>query len=177
MPERPSGERSRTSPRQRVFVSGKHGIRHPSGNYARAFLGLVRAGKALERTLDADLRAGHGIGLHGYEVLLHLAAFSPQGGLPMTQLARQAPLSQSRVSRLVAQLDAEGLVRRVTDERDSRVVVVSLTDAGLDRLRRAQDTHHRGLTEHLFARLTPDEIAELARLTGKVLDGDRLAPD
>jgi DNA-binding MarR family transcriptional regulator len=156
-----------------VFLSAQHGVRYPSGVYAQAFLGLLRAGEALERALDADLRAKHGLSLRGYEVLLHLAAFSTDGRrLAMTQLARQAPLSQSRVSRLIAGLEAQGLVRRTGDERDSRAVVVVLTDTGLDMLRRAQDTHHRELTERLFARLTEAEIAELARLTGKLLDGD-----
>jgi DNA-binding MarR family transcriptional regulator len=156
-----------------VFLSTEHGVRYPSGVYAHAFLGLLRAGEALERALDADLRARHGLSLRGYEVLLHLAAFSTDGRrLAMTQLARQAPLSQSQVSRLVAGLQAQGLVRRIGDERDSRAVVVVLTDTGLDRLRRAQDTHHRGLTQGLFVRLTEAEIAELARLTGKLLDGD-----
>lgn len=176
VPEPLSADRPRAPRRQPVFLSTEQGVRYPSAIYARAFLGLVRAGKALERALDADLRAGHGISLHGYEVLLHLAAFAPDGRLPMTRLTRQAPLSQSRVSRLVARLEADGLVRRDAEERDSRVVVVTLTDAGLDLLRRAQDTHHRGLTEGLFARLTAREIADLARLTSKLLDGDGGVP-
>jgi len=54
-------------------------------------------------------------------------------------------------------------------------VVVVLTDTGLDMLRRAQDTHHRELTQRLFARLTEAEIAEPARLTGKLFAGDGTA--
>jgi DNA-binding MarR family transcriptional regulator len=172
LPQKWSGEASG----EPVFLSTQDGVRYPSGIYARAFLGLLRAGEALARTLDADLRTRHDLTLRGYEVLLHLAAFSPDGRrLAMTQLARQAPLSQSRMSRLVAALEAQGLVRRIAAERDSRAVVVVLTDTGLDMLRRAQDTHHRELTERLFARLTEAEIAELARLTGKLLAGDGTA--
>lgn len=152
-----------------VFVSLRSGVRFPSETYARAFLGLIRAGEELERRLDEDLRRAHGIGLRGYEILLHLAAFSSDGQLPMTTLTRQAPLSQSRVSRLVAELEARGLVRRSGDERDSRAVLVSLTDEGLELLRRAQETHHRGLTEGLFSRLSHEELAELGRLTAKLL--------
>ncbi len=156
-----------------MFLTSRSGIRFPAPTYAQAFLGLVRAGQLLERHLDADLRRAHGIGLHGFEILLHLGAFAGGGGrLPMTQLTRQAPLSQSRVSRLVAELEQRGLVRRSTDERDSRVVVVAITETGLNTLRQAQDTHHRGLRERLFERLDADEIQQLARLTAKLLADD-----
>ena len=159
-------------PEEPVFVSLPSGIAHPSETYARAFLGLVRAGEELERRLDADLRRAHGIGLRAYEVLLHLAAFAPDRQLPMTTLTRQAPLSQSRVSRLVSDLEARGLVRRTGDARDSRAVVVSLTDEGMRVLRRAQETHHRGLERRLFSRLSRDELVRLADLTERVLADD-----
>lgn len=155
-----------------VFVSLPSGVSFPSETYARAFLGLVRAGEELERRLDADLRRAHGIGLRGYEVLLHLAAFAPDRTLPMTTLTRQAPLSQSRVSRLVGELAARGLVERTGDARDSRAVLVSLTDEGMRVLRQAQGTHHRGLVEGLFSRLTPEELAQLAELTSRLLPND-----
>lgn len=162
-----------TSAGEAMFLPAGRGIRFPAPTYAQAFLGLVRGGQALERQLDADLRREHGIGLHGFEILLHLGAFAGgEGRLSMTQLTRQAPLSQSRVSRLVAELEQRGLVRRSTDERDSRVVVVAITEAGLDTLRKAQETHHRGLRERLFDRLSRSEIEQLARLTAKLLEDD-----
>src|SRR5687767_14425533 len=91
-----------------AFRTGRLGIRYPSPAHAAAFLNLVQAADRLERTLDAELRRGHGIGLRGFEVLLHLGVFSPDGRLPMTQLTRQAPLSQSRMSRLIAELERQG---------------------------------------------------------------------
>ena len=152
-----------------VFVSLPSGVAFPSDTYVRAFLGLIRAGEHLDRLLDADLRAAHGIGLRGYEVLLHLAAFTPDGRAPMTTLIRQTPLSQSRVSRLVADLESRGLTRRTGDDRDSRAVVVSLTDEGLRVLREAQQTHHQGLEQRFFSRLTYDELVQLGELTSRVL--------
>ncbi|MFD2090725.1 MarR family winged helix-turn-helix transcriptional regulator [Blastococcus deserti] len=165
--------RTDESDREPVFVSLPSGIAFPSKTYARAFLGLIRAGEQLDRLLDADLRAAHGIGLRGYEVLLHLAAFAQDRHTTMTTLTRQTPLSQSRLSRLVAELETRGLVRRTGDERDSRVVVVSLTDEGLQVLRQAQPTHHRGLEERLFSRLTHDELVLLGDLTSRVLADER----
>ena len=151
------------------FVERRPGIRVPAAPYAGAFLGLLRAADGLDHRLDADLRREHGIGLRGYEVLLHLAVFSPDGRLAMTALIRQAPLSQSRVSRLVTELERRDLVRRTGDEQDARAVLVDLTEEGLRVLREAQPTHHRGLTDGLFSRLTREEAAELARLTAKLV--------
>lgn len=153
-----------------AFRTGRLGIRYPSPTHAAAFLNLVKAAERLERTLDAELRRGHGIGLRGFEVLLHLGVFSPDGRLPMTQLTRQAPLSQSRMSRLIAELERQGLVSREADEHDTRAVRVALTEEGLAMLRDAQETHYGGLERHLFSRLTRAEITQLAKVTKKLLD-------
>lgn len=153
-----------------AFRDGRLGIRYPSPTHAAAFLNLLRAAEHLERTLDAELRRGHGIGLRGFEVLLHLGAFSPDGRLPMRQLTRQAPLSQSRMSRLVAELEREALVNREADEHDTRALSVGITEQGLALLQEAQETHYDGLERHLFSRLSRAETAKLATLTGKLLD-------
>lgn len=165
-----TGKPSSTTKGVSAFRTGRLGIRYPSPTHAAAFLNLVRAAEHLERTLDAELREGHGVGLREFEVLLHLGAFSPDGRLPMTQLIRQAPLSQSRMSRLVAQLERGGMVSREADEHDSRAVKVAITEQGLAMLRDAQETHYGGLERHLFSRLTAAEITQLGTTTKKLLD-------
>lgn len=151
------------------LVERPDGVKYPSPMHARAFLGLVRAGDALDRGLDADLRAAHGLSLRGFEALLHLAAFSPSGSLRMTQLTAQAPLSQSRVSRLIAELEARGLVSRSAFEGDNRGVLVAITEKGLDTLRQAQHTHYTGLRDRLFVHLSWADITTLAKLTATIL--------
>lgn len=165
----PTPESRAASLATRPFVKGPAGLQRLSPTHASAFLGLVRAGERLERRLDQELRAGHGLSLRGYEVLLHLALFSPDGELPLTQLTKQAPLSQSQVSRLVGELERRGLVRRTSDDQDSRAIRVSITDAGLDVLRKAQTTHHRGLENAVYSRLDDGEVAALAAITAKLL--------
>lgn len=151
------------------WVERRDGVRHPSPAYARAFLGLVRAGEELDHALDADLRHVHGLGLRAYEVLLHLAAFAPNRRLRIIELAAQAPLSQSRVSRLVAELEADGLVDRRPSPDDARGVEVALTDRGLERLREVQETHHRSLENRLFSRLSQDQIVQLGDIAEAIL--------
>jgi DNA-binding MarR family transcriptional regulator len=157
-----------TMPKSGVAVSAT-GIRLLSPTYAAAFLGLLRAGEVVGRELDHELREAHGISLPGFEILLHLGALSDDGSLRMGQLTAQAPLSQSRVSRLVAELESRGLVARETWPDDTRSVVVSLTEAGEELLRLASETHLDGLGRTMFSRLTRAETAELARLTAKLL--------
>lgn len=152
------------------ILQGADGTPYLSPLWAQAFLGLVRAGDALARELDAELQRQHGLGLRAFEVLLFLAVFSAEGRLRMSELAENAPLSQSRVSRLVADMEARGLVGRSTAESDARGVVVTITDAGRERFREAQDTHLRGLQERLFGILSGREVRQLARITQKILD-------
>lgn len=165
----PDPPRSRSAGEPPYLVERHDGLRHPSAAHASAFLGLVRAGETLEQGLDATLRAAHGLSLRAFEVLLHLAVFSPDGALRMAELTDQAPLSQSRVSRLVAELDSRGLVNRSRAAEDSRGVTVTITPRGIDKLREAQDTHYRDLHERLFSRLSWEETTQLADLTAKLL--------
>lgn len=140
-----------------------------SEDRAKAFLGLIRSGAALERALDRGLSDEHGIGLHEFEVLLFLATSSPDHRMPMTELRRRTPLSQSRVSRVVSGLEADGLVRREPDPTDSRAIVVVLTRQGEVTLEAAQPRHQRDLDEYLFSILTDSEIRQLSAMTSKLL--------
>lgn len=145
------------------------GLKHASYQRASAFLGLVRAGETLARNLDAELERDHGISLRAHEVLVILALFAPGGRLRMAELNRLTPLSQSRVSRLVAELESRGLVERSPADGDGRGVQVSITPRGIEKFRAAQDTHLDGLERLLYSRLTDREIRQLAALTAKIL--------
>lgn len=151
------------------ILEDSDGTPYLSPRWADAFLGLVRAGDRLARELDGELRQRHGLALHAFEVLLFLAVFSDEGSLRMGELTDNAPLSQSRVSRLVAELESRGLVERTTASDDARAVVVSITAEGRRRFRDAQDTHLQGLRDQLFDVLSDREIGQLARITGKIL--------
>jgi DNA-binding MarR family transcriptional regulator len=165
----------RTSDRSGVRQS-KRGLTYLAPDRAAAFLGLLRAAEMLDRELDAELVRGHGISLRGFEVLLFLAVFAPAGHLRMADLTQRAPLSQSRMSRLVTELETAGLVTRSSADADRRGVTVSITPAGVERFRAAQETHLAGLDNRLFSKLTPFEIGRLAVITRKILATDDAAP-
>ncbi len=150
-------------------MAAPNGTRFFKREYADAFLGLIRAGDSVFRALDRSLQDGHGISLHEYEVLLFLAAFSQDHSLPMTELRRRTPLSQSRVSRVVSGLEGSGLVQRTTDDADKRAVMVTLTEQGLEKYQSAHGRHLRDLDQHLFSLLSEREINQLAAITAKIL--------
>jgi DNA-binding MarR family transcriptional regulator len=145
------------------------GLKYLAPARAEAFLGLVRAGEDLDRKLDAELQARHGISMREFEVLLFLAVFSPDGCLAMSQLIERAPLSQSRMSRLVAELHGRGFVERSAAGADGRVVEVSITPEGLELFKAAQETQLAGLERHLFSRISEGEMRRLASITRKIL--------
>src|SRR5262245_47888751 len=94
-----------------------------------AWRGLLRVHSALVHDLDAELRATHGLSLHEYEVLLHLADAAGER-LRMSDLANAVLLSQSGLTRLVDRLVRAGSVERTRCEEDRRGHFAALTSVG-----------------------------------------------
>ncbi len=81
-----------------------------------------------------------------------LACLVDEDGLMVTQLADFALLEQSRMTRIIAQMEARGLVSRRSDRADGRRVRVFLTDTGrtlAEELVAAARAHERRLFEAL----------------------------
>jgi DNA-binding MarR family transcriptional regulator len=138
----------------------------------RAFL---RAHATVTRRLEAELVAEHELPLPSYDVLVQLSE-APERRLRMTELADRVLLSRSGLTRLADRLERDGLIFRQACPSDARGTLAVLTDAGLARLEAAWPTHRRGVAEHVTGRLTPEEVAELGRLLGKVV-GDGPLPE
>ena len=83
-------------------------------------------------------------------------------------LAEQVLLSASGVTRLLDGLERQGLVERAACSADRRVVYAVLTDAGLERLRAAAETHFAQIDAILDARFDADEMAQLTALLDRL---------
>jgi DNA-binding MarR family transcriptional regulator len=59
-----------------------------------------------------------------------MACLNDQDGAMITHLAKMALVEQSRLTRIIAQMEERGLVARKDDPQDGRRVRVYLTDAG-----------------------------------------------
>jgi len=132
-----------------------------------AWRSLLRAHATLMRRLDTDLVRETGLALADFDVLAQLA--EANGELRMTELADRALISRSGMSRRVARLVDEGLLRRERAGTDARGVVVTLTDAGIARLRETAPIHARGISELFVAQLDDQELAVLERALNKVI--------
>jgi len=140
-------------------VPGRRGL--------EAWGSLLRAHATLMRRLDTELERETGLALADFDVLAQLA--KAHGELRITELAERALISRSGMSRRVARLVDEGLVRRDRARSDARGVVVALTPAGMARLGETAPVHARGVSELFVARLDDQELALLERALNKVI--------
>ena len=103
----------------------------------------ARTTSALERSLHE-----HGLGVSEYEVLERLATGDKEERR-MQDLAEAVHLSQSALSRVVARLEADGLVTRAMCAEDRRGIFACLTEAGRERYAAARPAHRAVLAEAL----------------------------
>lgn len=94
----------------------------------RAWEALLRLHAAVLPRLERSVVSETGLPLTWYDVLLELHGGG--GRLTMGQLAERVVLSRTRVSRLVDDLQAAGLVAREPNPDDGRSAFAVLTEAG-----------------------------------------------
>ena len=139
----------------------------PGRRGERAWRALLHSHASLMRQLDTDLRKETGLRLVDFDVLAQLAAAG--GELRMTELAARTLLSRSGLTRRVARLVDDGLVRRANATGDGRGVVVVLTGAGLARLTETVPVHLRGVSRLFVERLDDHDLAALETALRKVI--------
>jgi DNA-binding MarR family transcriptional regulator len=123
--------------------------------------------------LEAQLQRDAGLTHMGYLVLASLSE-EPDRRLAMSRLAKKATASLSRLSHVVARLEAQGWVRRERDPEDGRVQIAVLTDAGYRKIVEAAPGHAEAVQQAVFDRLTPAQVKQLAKLCDSFLEpGDR----
>jgi DNA-binding MarR family transcriptional regulator len=132
-----------------------------------AWRGLLRAHACLAKRLAAALDAAHRLPMTSYVVLHHLED-SSGGRMRMSDLAGQAQLSRSGLTRLVDRLEREHLLERCSCEHDARGAYACLTDAGRERLAAARGTHLAVVREHFFSRFSEDELSMLADMCERI---------
>ena len=106
--------------------------------------------------------------LRGYHYRL-LAALEEFGPASQSALGRRTSIDRSDVVAALDDLGDRGLIRRSPDPDDRRRNVVTITPAGVERLR-TLDPILAGVQEKLLAALSPADRAELVRLLVRLLD-------
>lgn len=140
----------------------------------RAWRGLLRTHAVLERRLDGELEATHGLGITSYEVLMYLGD-APDGRLRMHDLAEKVLLSRSGLTRLVDRLERSGFLRREACPQDARGAFAVLEPVGRAKLDAARGTHLEGVRRSFLSHLDAGEQDALGDLWARVLgDGEEL---
>ena len=129
----------------------------------QAFIGLLRAHALATRQLDRELVAEHGLTINDYEVLLRLAR-SPDRMMRRVDLAQQVLLTPSGITRLLDGLQNLGYVEKASCATDARVVYARLTDAGLEKLERATESHCASIASLFCDRFSREELCQLHAL-------------
>ncbi|HVU91011.1 MAG TPA: MarR family transcriptional regulator [Jatrophihabitans sp.] len=113
---------------------------------ARAWQELMNRYHRVSCVLDRALQADHGISGSEFAILEQL--FDTRDcSLRLHELGEHCHVTQSALSRLVARLEADGLVERTMCADDRRSVSARLTPAGRELYRRARPTHRAVLRE------------------------------
>lgn len=108
--------------------------------------------------LNRRLRSAGGGLSHG--LLSALATVNKQGPLRLAELAQLETVSAPSTTRLVAELEAKGLVSRETDPADGRAILISITTVGVETIAGARAARAVMVAE-LFDRLEPHEVAAI----------------
>lgn len=136
---------------------------------ARAWAALTAAHAGITGHLSAGLDRACGLSINDFEILLRLNQVPPPG-TRLGGLTSAVRLTQPALSRAVARLERRGWLRRAGTSDDRRSVLVTITPAGKEILRRAVPVHAQTIREFLLDPLTPDEQDLLARALARVAE-------
>ncbi|MDX1605946.1 MAG: MarR family transcriptional regulator, partial [Candidatus Competibacterales bacterium] len=128
----------------------------------RAWLQLLKCAKRIEQRMNLHFQLEYRSSLSRFDVLAQLARVSP-APLSTGELAERLLASRGNISRLLDRMAVDGLIRRLADEGDRRIVMVYLTRRG-DRLFRRMAADHRRWTRELFDSFGEHELHTLNRL-------------
>jgi DNA-binding MarR family transcriptional regulator len=140
-----------------------------SDEQQQAWRRLVEVLVKVPAALEAQLQRDSGLTHMGYIVLSTLSE-RPDRRLPMSRLAKLVSASLSRLSHVVARLEAQGWVRRERAAEDGRVQIAVLTDAGFDKVVACAPGHAEAVQQLVFDRLSPAQMRQLVKLADALLE-------
>ncbi len=123
-----------------------------------AYLNLLRTASVLSEGVHDVLRAA-GLSQPQYNVLRILRGARPDG-LPGKTIGERMVSREPDVPRLLDRLERDGLITRTRSQTDRRVVMATVTEAGLERLDRLDGP----IPQTLLERLSHVKRADLEQL-------------
>ncbi len=106
---------------------------------------------------------------HGVFFAMNYLAMHENSAYPK-ELSRGMAVSSARVAAMLNHLEQQGLIRRSPDPRDSRQVMVSLTEQGLALIRQKRE-EILCLAANALQELGPEDAQALLRIQKKLVEG------
>ncbi|WP_136052313.1 MarR family winged helix-turn-helix transcriptional regulator [Microbacterium sp. K36] len=147
--------------------------RHPrrlDDDELATWLPIIRFVQLLPQVLDRALKDEVGLNHARYAILVTLAG-QGEDAITMTELARIAGLSRSRLSHALDSLEARGWVERTSCSTDKRTLSATLTPAGREMLRAAAPVHVAQIRELILDPLSAEDRQRLQDILGVLLPG------
>jgi DNA-binding MarR family transcriptional regulator len=128
---------------------------------------IWRAAQLLKLRAERQVLREHGLSFASFSTLFIVWIWGP---IETREIARSQSVSKATITSLLDTLEERGLVRRVVNKSDRRLVIVELTKAGKSQIEWVFPKFNQGETE-LAAALSEEEQQILAHLLRKVVAG------
>jgi len=142
----------------------------PSPAAIKTWTRLMRVSRQLVEKAEDALKQGGLPPLAWYDVL-HELAEAGEGGLRPFQLIERTLFAQYNISRLLARLEADGLVEKLPVADDGRGQTIRITAKGRETRRRMWVVYGKSIAELVGARLPAEDLETLTALLGRLRPG------
>ncbi|TFC43344.1 MarR family transcriptional regulator [Cryobacterium sp. TMT1-21] len=133
-----------------------------------AWLRLMAVTMLLPNRLEQQLKRDAGLSHFEYYVLAMISECADRS-LALTELASRTNSSLSRLSHVIARLEAQGLLTRAASPRDGRASIATLTDAGWAKVLASAPGHVEEVRSVVFDALSARQVSQLSDICGRML--------
>jgi DNA-binding MarR family transcriptional regulator len=140
-----------------------------SAEEERSWRTFIRLHQKLSKHLAADLQAHSGLSGADFQILVALTDVT-DGRVRFQDLAEAIDWERSRLSHQVARMIKRGLVAREECAEDGRGAFVVITAQGREVIEAAAPKHVVTVRRLVIDALSPDDLAEFGRLSGRILE-------
>ena len=141
----------------------------PSPEAITAWARLMRVSRQLVENAEDALKESGLPPLAWYDVL-HELAEAGEGGLRPFQLIERTLFAQYNISRLLARIEADGLVEKLPVADDGRGQTIRITAKGRETRRRMWAVYGRSIADLVGGKLSADELKMMSALLGRLRD-------
>lgn len=138
------------------------------------YFALMEAVSMLQHAVEQQLRAEGDLSYVQFQLLARLA--DSEGQLTMTELADGVVYSRSGLTHQAGLLEKNGLVTRGPSPDDQRATLVTITEAGRERVAKVLPGHIEVARGLLFDPLSATDLGSLGDIMSRVRDHMRAQP-